>query len=399
MRRTWQLAFTGVGMLFAGWAVAACAGIFGFDRLEVSEEDASVVPDGSVPAEASPGIDAGIDAAQRPGCDQLGVPAPPTSASQCQLPMIITALNLFDLGILDGGVPTLVGYNLDRTCTDSNTDPTTSSCAPPTTGAPTLDKDNPPGLDNVGSALIALPGPDSPFAPKKLNKAIADGKFGAIITIALYNGEANDDNVKVNFFPAIGLKNDATPNFDSKDLWVTDANYDATGDTSLFVQTGYVSNGRLVVQYPKVQFDVPLGDIESILTLTLYDVVVSATIVADGAGFELTDGVMAGRWRTTDMLGAIGRLDNGSGGSTPVCEDAVFKELVPQQICGAVDLAPSAADDVNPPAAANGKAKVACRAISVGAKFTAYYVESRQSRQYRPDAGSLSCPPSFSVCP
>lgn len=401
--------------MLATSGVAACAGIFGFDRLEEGASPTEAGSDTAVPiGDAGSDVDARVIVTVPTGCDKLGVPDPPTTGSGNQMPVQWMAFNNFDLGnAFDGGAPQIAALNLDLQCSSSVD--TTSCISKATTPEP--DQPTPVGGDNAGYHLISIPGPTSPFTPKGIYDALQAGQFGAVLSLDLYNGELDDPSVKVNIFPALGV-NKGTPEFTQTDEWFPDKAFDKGGATSAFFAFGYVANGQLVVHLDGaggsqngVEFYVPVGGEGSYLTLHLTNVVLTAKVTKDftdvdggDAGtpnYILTDGVVAGRWATTDMLAAIGALDDSDGKG--VCDPTGtqgYSEIVKGAICEAADLARNASDDVNAQAAADGKKKVACGAVSVGARFGTYHVIKRSdTTKDRAPGVQHTCDAGYAICP
>ena len=394
--------------MLAASGLAACAGIFGFDRLEEGAAATEAGVDGNVPVTdgGSDAADARVIVTVEAGCDKVGLPDPPAAGAANELPTIWMAFDTFDLGIqaADGGVRNIAGLNLDSQCTTSLD---TSSCIPLAPESPPIDRASPPGADNVGSDLLSIVGSSSPFAPEALMASLRQGKFGAVIALDFYNGEADDPSVKVNFYPALAVNNHGTPTFTQTDRWITDHKYDKGGSTSDFHAVGYVSNNRLVIKLDGsslgavngVEFYAPLQG--SKLSLHLTNVLLTATIGKDSGGnYRLTDGVVAGRWATSEMLAGLGGLDDtdGHGVCDPQEGGTDYSGIVKTAVCQGADLATNVSDDVNAQAAADGKQKVACDAISVGARFTTYHVLDKADYEDRVTGNEHTCDAGFTKC-
>ena len=174
--------------LAVGAACAACASVFGFERLSSDEGDGATNAESSVDAgDATPPFEGGAH------CAELGVPAapaPPDGGTPSLAPLHM-ALKVFDFGI-DGKVGA-AGLNLDRTCSPTlalGSCTTKVSEATFNTYARDLDDR---GLDNAGYGLLgylALLG--SAFKPVEVNARLANGEYGFVVRLSNWNGLPED---------------------------------------------------------------------------------------------------------------------------------------------------------------------------------------------------------------
>ena len=352
---------------------AACADILGFERFTGVAEDAGTVTEASVDASPDTAV-----APPLPECLDLGLPAAPTDAGDTEDagPNIIVALSRFDIGIKDdAGVSKPVGLNLDLTCTTSQS---TSSCKLPKVNDGDFklyQADKPRGVDNAGFALISdLATAYDGVTAETFNSELRRGRFGLVLVISGYNGLSDDQGVGVNAFPALGVEPSAgqdagIPKFDSTDRWIFDREYatipNDDGFTVLGSKDAYVSGGKLVAYFPKFAVGLPFPNNDRLLTIALNEAYVVGTLTKVGTEYEVTDGVITGRWPAADALININelRINNvGAPGSTPVCKSALVSGLVKPAICGALDLASSSAEK---------DASAPCDSISVAVGFQA----------------------------
>lgn len=353
---------------------AACADILGFERFTGVAEDAGTVIEAS-------SVDATADTAPQPPppeCLSLGLPAAPTDAGDKgdAGANIVVALSRFDIGIKDdAGVSKPVGLNLDLTCTTSQD---TSSCELPTVtdgDFKLYQADKPNGVDNAGFALISyLATAYDGVTAETFNAELERGRFGLVLVISGYNGLPDDPNVRVNAFPALGVEPRAgqdagVPQFNSTDRWIFDREYatipNDDGYTILGSRDAYVSGGKLVAYFPKFAVGLPFPNNDRLLTIALNEAYVVGTLTKVGTEYEVTEGVITGRWPAADALLNINelRINNvGSPGSTPVCKSTLVSGLVKAAICGGLDLSSSSAEK---------DAAAPCDSISVAVGFQA----------------------------
>jgi hypothetical protein len=390
-------------MCIAAASLAACAGIFGFDHLE---ESGAGGPEAGVEGSAPDAGDAG-DAQQTAdvcvpndaaACTEFGFPGPPATGSATELPAMLFALSLFDLGLPeDGGFSApMSGFNLDRTCTDK---PAQSSCVPAkgTTASRLADKDG--SIDNVGEDLILVLATGSIFSPKGINDLLQNGKFGGVINVDKYNGTLNDTQVTVSMVPTIGLDTGGKPNFTETDRWRPDGLFYSGNDQSIFVTPdAYVTDGVLVAKLPEITFRLPVAPESPFLVLHLYDVKLSATVViGDGGTYRLTDGVFAGRWSAKEMVGTIGGLRASSIADAGICNASGIFGLVRNTICPSRDIAERESDDEG----ACKPQRPPCNAISAGARFDTYRVNTTGvtvPADFDSGVVPVVCPPGYDDC-
>ena len=376
--RRLRAALTVWSALALGASTAACAAVFGFERLSSDEADGATSPETSVDAAdgASPTEAGNL-------CGELGVPAKPGSPEGgAPLAPLHMALKVFDFGI-DGKVGA-AGLNLDRTCS-----PTLAlgSCTTKVSEVTfnTYARDlNDRGLDNAGYGLLgylALLG--DAFKPVEVNARLANGDYGYVVRLSNWNGLPDDDDVLLEVFPALGVAVDAEagvpvvggkPKFVASDYWLRDSRFKNVVDAStLKSASAYVTGGRLVASFDTVSMPLNIPDDKKPLDIIVREGFILGTLAPDGAGFKLTDGVLAGRWRTADILAQVRTIfikDTIGFKNVYLCDPgpvATVYTAVKKEVCSGRDLRASASDD---------NRGLPCDTVSAGVRFEAYALDS-----------------------
>jgi len=356
-----------VALCALGASVAACADLLGFKDLRQS--DAGV--DGATPPDASGDVappDAGGDVVDT--CPHVRWPDPPDASDPGSPNDYVLALHHMYLSSSpDGGVPSF-GYDLDRRCT---TDQASASCQ-----SASLVTDGVGGVDN-GS--IQLLGTLSSLVPSlddsKVNATIAAGQFTILLHVfglRSLGDQTATTGLKVAVQASPGMEFGGTPAFAGTDRWLV-AEEDTVGGGSNFpklVTSAYVSNGVLVSTMTgqiSLRLLLPAGNtVSGPLLVTLSDPVLTANLtpatVGDAGAVGVVSGVVVGRWKAADMLGAIAPLTV-NGGSLCDYLDGGALDLVKQEICPIRDITSSGTDD----------GTSACDAVSVAVAFDAVPAE------------------------
>ncbi len=351
-----------------------------------------------------PGKDAGPDAAQRGGigfwsgpADQPSScfsarfprkedrPAPQSGAALPPIFMAFQTLNtgsLNDDGQLDPEAWRNIGFDLDGTCTGSETCETPGqthlSCKQVSSAVP-LDgaycRDNTFG--RLGYAAGAAPETSRGFGLNSdgFNCALCVGAYNYLFRISGYNGEANDDRVRVDLYPSPGLDrllpwDCATddwkkhPCFTSDDKWqiredILTGPVTAAGDipaSKLFDDAAYVRDGTLVISPPEnTLFWFPgKRALATAYPLTIQKGIVTAKLERGKDGvWRAKDGIVAGRATRQDVIKGL-RL-------VGICEDNKNYAFVEDFVTKNLDILASGEKNPDKP----------CDSISLGFPFTA----------------------------
>ena len=368
----------GCGALAVGASSAACAAVFGFERLGADEGDGATTPETAVDAaDATPPFEAGTQ------CGQLGLPEKPVAdgGSQSIAPLHM-ALKVFDVGIDSKVGP--AGLNLDRTCSPTLAlGSCTAKVSEATFDTYARDLDD-KGLDNAGYGLLgylALLG--DAFKPAEVNRRLANGEYGFVLRLSSWNGLPEDEDVLLEVFPALGVAVDAEagvpvvggkPKFVASDYWLRDSRFKNVVDAStLRSASAYVTGGRLVASFDTVSMPINVPDDKKPLDIIVQGGFLFGSVVPDGVGFKITDGVLAGRWRTADILAQVRTIylkDTIGFKNVYVCDQGLVASVykaAKKEVCNGRDLRASISED---------NKGLPCEAVSAGIRFDSYALDS-----------------------
>lgn len=372
-RRSLPLFFTAI-VAAGGFGSAACAAVFGFERL--SEEGAEAGSAETSTDASEPPVEAG------PQCTDLGIPERPTVADAgTDAPgNVHMAIKLLDFGIDKAAAP--VGFNLDRTCSPTIAQSScTSAIDEATFEKYGKDKDE-RGLDNAGFGLLGyLSYLGSAFAPASINERLTAGEFGAVLRVANWNGTNEDDDVIVEIFPAIGVWQDVDsgaptpggkPAFDATDYWMRDRRFQNVVDASRIKSaSAWVTGGRLVASFQSVTLPVTVPDDKKPLDVIILEAYATGMLVQDGPSWKLSQGVLGGRWRTADILSQVRTIyvkDTAGLKNAYLCDPGLANTVynaVKKEVCDGRDLRSTSRDDSK---------GLPCDAFSAGLKIDTYAV-------------------------
>lgn len=290
-------------------------------------------------------------------CVSATYPPPPGPAESGGNLVFVAALRAIDLG--DQSPDGSLGLDLDDRCTCLGDGP---SCP-----APDFAKedhcDGPGGVDNglakVFQFLSALVG--GTFDSINLSAQAERGEWSQLFRVRDYNGLQNDDQIEVAMYTSPGLVADgALAVWDGSDAYRIAASSVVPGGTALepaFVDVkGYVSGGVLVASLPKSAITLTVGESEVGMDITAG--LITAQIVPVGGSFGLRKGIIAGRWRNSDVFTMLSALRDGSG--SPICQGQLLYNTLKGKICGNTDIRSELGSPTDP-----------CDAVSMGIGFEA----------------------------
>jgi hypothetical protein len=254
----------------------------------------------------------------------------------------LSVVNGVDFG-LDGGV---TSYDLDKTCTC----PGPESCTPITVSQHC---DGEGGTDNSGGTLISnLAQLTNQFDPTTVNANFGKGTASLLIRVSGYNGTANDTQVDVSLFvsngtvPLTDAGANPVPKHDGNDMWSVDPTA-IVGSPPPYVAvhadaTAYVSGGVLVGS-----LDVPLGLGWAFSQdfLQVQGAYLTATIVAGAHGYALSNGTIAGRWDTRNLLTGMQVLVDPFNKTQHLCGSDITYGTLKALICKSADITLVAQND------------------------------------------------------
>lgn len=272
------------------------------------------------------------------GCFSAGMPTKddrPQPGSDKDVGPIVMAVaqmrlgSLNEQGVVDAKAWQDMGFDLDGVCTASETCP--SEDPPPSckAAASQLPKDGNYCRDNTfgkleySAALVPQLAKRYGLSDDAFNCALCVGHYTFLIRITGYNGEPNDDRVRIDLYPSPGLEKPlpwdcASPTWVNQPCFTPDMPWTVLEDTlvekrggpdlppsKLFDDTAYVRDGYIVVSLPEdtlFWFPGYRGLVVAYPLRVQRGLVVGK--IAKGADnvWSVTDGVIAGRAKKDDVL-------------------------------------------------------------------------------------------------
>jgi hypothetical protein len=301
----------------------------------------------------------------------------------------VNAVDEYDMGEIGSDDNTqrfrAMGYDLDGVCTGQGQGPSCHNPIEPID--PVIDGDVLEGRDNTQGAvvyhlfnIIGIRHSTS----QEVNDEIWGGIVTSLIRVQDYNGQPNDSKVIVDVFAATMQRPDGTrtvPSRQGNDEWapiegwvVKDLRGEYSADHPKYLdKRAYVTNGMLVAHLEVFQSP----------TVTLSDMWITARIVHTNSVWVLTEGTMAGRVRTDDLLDGLDKFQD-PGTHQFFCKDADNYPRAKVDVCSASDIS---FDPSNNPSAL-------CDATSWGWHFTAVPAKISSPVAFqRPDPNPTRCKP------
>lgn len=273
------------------------------------------------------------------GCFTAGVPKasdrPAPSPGGADLPPLVFAITHMRLGASDKtGQPDKdawqnIGFDLDGYCTGSPTCDATrtqNGCKPASIATPYDGndcRDNTFGRLQVMTQDIKEIGGKYGLNEEAFNCALCTGAYNFIFKISEYDGQPNDDSVRVDLYPSPGLETPypwdcsqpdwtSHPCFRSDDVFTiaddsmpNPAPGPALADAKLFDANAFVRDGYIVMQLPDdALFWFPGTNALAVA----FPITIKRGLVAGKIGkgqdgtWQITDGTIAGASTATDLL-------------------------------------------------------------------------------------------------
>ena len=335
------------------------------------------------------------------GCFSAGMPRPedrPKPGSDEDRGPIVLAISSMRLGSLNeqGAVdPNAwqdIGLDLDGVCTASET--CTSDDPPPSckAGASQLPRDGRYCRDNTfgkleySAALVPQLAKKYGLSDDAFNCALCVGHYTFLIRITGYNGQPNDDRVRIDLYPSPGLEKPlpwdcSQPSWATQPCFTPDMPWTVQEevlaekrggpdlpDSKIFSADAYVRDGYLVTELPEdtlFWFPGYKGLVVAYPIRLQKGIVVGKLIEGQDKIWRIEDGIIAGRARQKDVVDGfrlIGFCDT---------NDKDSYELMTTFVNDNLDVLADGRSDPNVP----------CDAMSMGVAFVA-----RQARAGRPEA-------------
>ena len=272
------------------------------------------------------------------GCFSAGLPRPedrPPAGSDKDVGPIMLAISSMRLGstneqgVVDQNAWQDIGLDLDGVCTASET--CTSEDPPPSckAGASQLPRDGRYCRDNTfgkleySAALVPQIAKKYGLSDDAFNCALCVGHYTFLIRITGYNGEPNDDRIRIDLYPSPGLEK-PLPWDCSQPTWVTQPCFtpdmpwtveegtllEKRGgpnlpDSKIFSADAYVRDGYLVTQLPEntlFWFPGYKGLVVAYPIRLQKGIVVGKLLKAADNVWRIEDGVIAGRTKQQDVI-------------------------------------------------------------------------------------------------
>ncbi|MBX3185426.1 MAG: hypothetical protein KF819_00360 [Labilithrix sp.] len=310
----------------------------------------------------------------------------PTGTSDKALPPIYLAIQSMRIGSLneqlqlDSNAWQDLGYDLDGICTGSDTcegDDSPPSCKPPVPQI-SIDgrycRDNTFGRLEYAAALVPELSNKYGLSDDAFNCALCVGHYNYLIKLSGYNGEADDDRVRVDLYPSPGLEKPlpwdcADPSWRTRPCFTSDMPFTVQEDGVLerrpgpdlsdakqFDDNAFVKDGYLVATLPpNTLFWFPgFNALVVAYPLRFTSGIVSGKLARGPDGvWRITDAIIGGRARADDLVQGFRLMG--------LCEADQNYSLMADFVRNNQDLL---ADGANDP-------ERTCDAMSVGLGFTA----------------------------
>jgi len=325
------------------------------------------------------------------GCVTAGLPTQddrPKNTSTEELPSLYFAIRSMALGSLDRngdkteGAWKSLGFDLDGLCTNSDTceiDPESFPCTPkaamPSDGREC--RDNTFGHLEADAVALQGLGKDFGLSNDAFNCALCRGDYNFVFRVSKWNGQPNDDNVRLDFYPSPGLETVPSWQCDLKapdgawkqnPCWGPNDKWTLQKDTYegpltpgaeppnalLNDPNAYIRDGYVVGQLPEnALFWFPGKSAAWAYPLKLQRAIVVAKLTEEGGGYHIKDGTIAGRARAVDLVSGFESLG--------LCQGHSLYQLMKSQV------------DLNSDVLWNGtnSESASCDALSVGIGFDA----------------------------
>jgi len=328
-------------------AVVGCADLLGFKELQQADSGS---PDVMQPDVDQPDTVVGCQHASWPGDPDSG-----SSASPVSYDLAVHHVHLTQTP--DGGAADF-GFDLDHACT---TDLASASCQPAKPSE--LITDHAGGVDNESIDLInKLIGQQSSIqnalSDDAINGLIEGGNFTILIRIYGLRSDQNQTSqqglsVALQTAPHIVT---APPVWDGTDRWQVAASDTALGldggsnyPAAKLVMGGWVNDGTLVAtaEGPATLTIVlpAIGALTGVLPITLSQIVFTGKLSKRGDGqYDITDGLISGRWAATNALESIASLTY-DGGALCSGANAFIYDFIQALACPKRDINAGGFDD------------------------------------------------------
>lgn len=321
----------GSGLVGAAVAFAHCSV---YDPSLLTPETSGPAPNSGVGWWSGPG-DRGCFSARQPRFDER--PAPSGGQTLPPIYLAITSTRLGSLnrqGNPDPNAWQEIGYDLDGTCTGADTcegADSPPSCKPTVPQISTdghFCRDNTFGRLEFTAALVPELAKKYGLNDDAFNCALCVGSYNYVLKISGYNGEANDDRVRVDLYPSSGLVkplpwNCADPSWKTRPCFTPDQVFkvEKSGmndprpgpdlpDAKAFDDNAFVKDGYVVISLKDLFLWFPgYNALVTAYPVQLKAGVASGKLARGGDGvWRITDGIIGGRTLAEDLVKGFRRI-------------------------------------------------------------------------------------------
>lgn len=340
------------GLMLVMTGLGACQLIGGFDDYGPAS------PTGQGGGSTSSGF-GGSGGAPLDHCALASPPAPSPTPGGAGDQSFVLAVRSFDLG--EDPLTPGFGFDRDGACTCSN-ELADCPCANDVTSCRLEEHqpnhcDDERGIDANSRRIVRLLSEDDPsLASPPLTAAAEAGDWTLLFRVSGYNGEANDEEVRLAVMSSAGAVGSSTCNadartqarWDGQDRWPINAGTLFPGSDlgacdfvvlPLGIDTKAHVVGHHLVARVSEMLILPNFGVE----VRLEDVVVDFPLVADGDTWRVRQGVLSGKWLLGDILRAVAQ--SAERRSQPLCGVQAAEDFAMAVTCPFLDLNESAEDD------------------------------------------------------
>jgi hypothetical protein len=273
-------------------------------------------------------------------CSLASYPSPPVGAMPGGTTELVVGVRSIDVGD-EGGAP--VGFDLDGKCTCPDVSsclcPDPASCLAPLSQKSVCDAAG--GIDSQAAKLFTQLSfvTNGSVGTTELSLQAESGEWSMVARVRDYNGTPDDGQVRFSLYPVVSFvsTNPGMPLWDGQDEWTLASTGVGPGgfdEPLYFDDNAYVSGGTLVASLPTSAIELATGDSRVPLLITAGFVV--AKLVNEGGKWSLRDGVLTGRWKTTDIFSMMSAFR--LAGGLPICTDDMLYGVVKDKICNLRDI-------------------------------------------------------------
>jgi len=246
-----------------------------------------------------------------------------------------------------------LGFDVDGICTTSQ-NPKAAQCNIPSYGFGVLD--GPGGLDNaLGQIVQTTRNQIKGFSSDVYSAQLKEGVTNVIVHLTGYNGQANDDQVRVETlvsakFDSLPQNKGKVPKWDGTDEWPVASDSVVNNDITKpkFVdEKSYVVNHKIVTHLKSTSLRLVVGlttlnNVTVQLDVAMHGAVIVCDLVPNDGDVRIWNWKaqhcnLSARWLVNDLLHQLSHFPD-PGGPTSLCTDSPLYPTFKDNICGLVDV-------------------------------------------------------------